>query len=218
MLIIWQALIKFIERLDKMVKIFSLTLLIATPMQAQHNFASYLDQIFFKAFTTPDPKIDKFVREFAPLLYLPPDETAGGWTMYPSGEIKTPVVITHSYIFEKHPFIEANFKYGEFKIYAPVSDPPDGRLPGLANMQVLLNFDKLVDAVKLFEKLRMNFKSIGKEDYYQQNEFWMFLQIYRRDDQSDTTSHASTIPIGCLIRLSKQRNIDAVYQLSISIS
>ena len=189
--------------------VFSLA--INTPMPAQHSFGSYSDQIFFKVFSKPDSSIRRFIVEFIPSLleWNSVSTDTGGWTMYPLGDIPIPTTIAHSYFFDKHPFIEAPIRQGELKIFTNVCyDPPHNGATSIKTFQVILEFEKLDDAIKQFEKFRADLKPLG-EEYHYQDESRMFIEVYSSEELYN-------IPCRLRIHLSTKKNADLLYQLNIS--
>lgn len=195
------------SRFKRTAKIISITLAISMNMHAQQNFGSYLNKMFFNVFSSnPDSSIHKFLSDFAPVLLLPP-KNSGKWTAY--ADVIPPVIITHSYIFHKHPFIDADIKQGEFKVYTNVYDNDVyHNSTGIKDIQVILEFEKLDDATNLFEKLRQDLIALGQEETYYEDKFRRFSKVNSHEIMYD-------IPCGVRIHLVTERGINSLYQLSI---
>jgi hypothetical protein len=210
--------IAFEDIFDKLLRVFKGTVKIILiilvnnmNIYAQHDFESYVNKVFFNVFSkTPDSSIRKFLSDFAPILLHPP-ENVDNWTAYPSADFKPPVEMIHSYVFRKHPFIETDIIQGEFKIYTAVYDDTlYHNATTIKNIQVILEFDKLDDAIQQFEKLRNDLIPVAKEDTYYEDEHRRLLQVY-----SSEATHAT--PSGVRIHLLIERGFSNLYQLSISI-
>jgi hypothetical protein len=203
---------KLSTRFERKAKIALITLTISMNMQAQQNFGSYLNKIFFNVFSTnPDSSIHKFLNDFVPVLLHPPENNAT-WSVYPPGDITPPVIITHSYIFHKHPFIDAAIKQGEFKVYTTVFDDLGyHNATGIKDIQVILGFEKLDDATKLFEEFRKDLKALGREHFYDEDKSRRFSVVYSQDTMYN-------IPSKVQILLVTHAGFDDLYQLSISIN
>ena len=199
---------KLFTRFERNTKIVLITLTISMNMHAQENFGSYVNKMLFNVFShNPDSSIHKFLNDFVPILLHPPEDS-GKWTVY--ADVVPPVIITHSYIFHKHPFIDADIKQGEFKVYTNVFDNEVyHNATGLKDVEVILEFQKLDDASKLFEKFRKDLKALGQEATYYEDKFRRFSKVYSDDVMYD-------IPCGVRIDLVTERGINSLYQLSIS--
>lgn len=179
-------------------------------INAQHDFGTYINKLFFNAYSSsPDPSVYKFLNDFAPILLNPP-QNSGHWTIYSSQNIITPVVIIHSLIFNKHPFIDAPIAEGEFKIYTNVfNDTVYDNITGIKNIQVILEFEKFEDASKLFENLRRDLKKLAEEITYYEDESRKFF---------DVASHENlySIPSGVRILLETKRGVNNLFHLYIN--
>ncbi len=174
---------------------------------AQKNYNTYVNSVFFNAFsTTPDSSIVGFLKSYAPMLM---DLQIGSskWTAYPVDEIIIPQIITHSYVFNKHPFINADIRQGEFKIYTNVYK----NAIGLKDIQLIIEFEKLNDAERLFEKLRKDLIDLAKEQTYYEDSSKKFSSIYSNEMTNDSPASVKLILI-------KGQGITNLYQLSINVN
>ena len=180
-------------------------------IHAQQNFGSYMNTIFFNVFSSnPDSSIHKFLNDFVPVLLHPP-EISGKWTAYPPGDFILPIVISHSYFFQKHPFIDANIKQGEFKVYTDVYDNAVyHNAVGINDIQVILEFEKLDDAAKLFEKLRKDLIALCGDEIHSEDRG-------RRSSNFYSPETFYSVPSGVRIQLTTERCINSWYQVTISI-
>lgn len=193
----------------KILKLLLLTLM-TNPMYAQQNFESYVNRLFFNIYLgNADSTIDNFLKDYVPAFFRKPQDSVQ-WTAYSSEKIDPPTIITHSVIFNKHPFINENFKRGEFKVFTNVytSAPYENRV-GVAKIQITLEFLKLEDAVRVFDQIRKDLKSIAEEQIFQEDSSKVFSEIYSNEQYLN-------IPCGLGLYLSKERSSDNLYHLCIS--
>jgi hypothetical protein len=181
-------------------------------MHAQENFGSYLNRIFFNVFSSnPDTSIHSFLKEYVPIL-LHPLQNSSKWTAYPTKDIIVPVIKTHSYFFNKHPFFDVHIKQGELKIYTTVYDYEKYHdAIGIKDVRVILEFEKSNEAINLFEKLRKDLGALGQEETYYEDKFKRFSKVYGHEIMYN-------IPCGVRIHLETKKGIGSLYQLSLSIN
>jgi hypothetical protein len=180
-------------------------------MIAQQDFGAYVNKIFFNAFSRdPDSSIHKFLSDFAPVLLNPRQATDGYWIAYPAKETNLPVTITHSYIFSKHPFIDAKIKQGEFKVFTNVyNDSIEPDFADIQSIEVTLEFVNLEDGQALFEKLNKDLTSIGTVTTYRDRYSNKILKAYCEDLLYE-------IPCGVRICLMVTPGFRNLYQLIIT--
>jgi hypothetical protein len=164
-------------------------------MQAQENFGIYVNKIFLNVFSkNPDSSIRSFLAEFVPNLLDPP-ENVGGWTAYPEADMSFPTEKVHSFIFHKHPFIDAQIKKGEFKVYTAVYNATSANSKtDIKDIQVILLFEKLDDANELFEKLRNELCVLGGETSYFLRESERYTEIYSPEFMNSVTPRYEFTP------------------------
>ena len=142
-------------------------------------------------------------------MLLDPPEHKGTWSAYSSNDIPTPTVITHSYVFLKHPFIEAPFKQGEFKVYTNVyNDEPYKNQVGISSIQLILEFESFKNAEKLFDTCRTDLRAIAKENTYVEEKSRRLVVLYSDEELYN-------IPCGVTIILGTERNNNSLYELRI---
>jgi deoxyadenosine/deoxycytidine kinase len=195
---------------QRAIKIILITFIISKTMHAQQNFGSYTNKIFFNVFYgTPDSGIQQFLNTFVPVL-LQQSERNTKWSAYTAGDITKPTVIAHSLIFHKHPFIDADIKQGEFKVYTTVyNDAVYLNSTGIKDIQVILEFEKLDSALRLFEKLRKDLTALGKEQTYFEDKARRFFVVYSHEIMYD-------IPAKLRIHLVEEGGVNNLYQLIIN--
>jgi cytochrome oxidase Cu insertion factor (SCO1/SenC/PrrC family) len=99
-------------------------LFIALFAMTLHNNSSgqtldrYADQLYFGMLSfNPDTSIKEFLTKYIPVVFKKFD-SIGGWTVYPPGVIEEPKFykVTHSYVFNNHPYFSGNYKSGQLAI------------------------------------------------------------------------------------------------------
>jgi hypothetical protein len=177
-------------------------------MQAQHNFGSYMNMIYFNVYSdTPDSGAQRLMK-FVSVPINPP-KTSGEWMAYPTQEIPEPVVIAHSFVFHKHPYLKAPIKQGEFKVYTNVyDDEPYKNITTIKNIRVILEFENLEDATRLFDQCRKDLKVIAEEYGYAEEKSRKLCDIYSEE------KNLYHIPCGISITLGTEKNTNGLYEVS----
>lgn len=197
----------FSQQFKKIAKVILILHITCTNMNGQQSFGSYRNKIFLNVYTSnPHSSITKFLNDFAPILLDPP-EHKGTWSAYSAEDIPMPIVITHSYVFQKHPFIDAPFKQGEFKVYTDVyGEEPYKNQVGISSIHLILEFENFEDAEKLFDKCRTDLKAIAEENIYVEEKSRRLAVIYSDEDLYN-------IPCGIKMILGTERNNNSLYEL-----
>jgi hypothetical protein len=203
-------LVTFVKSVDKITKATLITYFICTNMYAQESFGSYMDRLFFNSFSTvSDSNIRKFLADFAPKI-LESHKDRNGWSAYSSSVKTPPIEMSHSYIFKRYPVLDLAIKEGELKIYTYYF-PEFPESIGIRDIQIILEFKKLDDATKFFEKLKTDLIKLGREPYFQEDQFTKSLKIYSRVYQPN-------LPPAAHIQLETQQDMNRCYQLIIGVN
>lgn len=122
----------------------------------------YADQLYFGMLSlSPDSSITDFLTRYVPVIFKKYDST-GGWTAYPPGVIKETKFyeVTHSYVFNLHPYFKGRFKSGQLAITEKIY--PDEKWNGnLTDIKLWFEVDNEEDAKKSFQQLVDTFSSFN---------------------------------------------------------
>lgn len=98
-----------------------------------------------------------FLKKYVPFLVTKSEP--GGWSAYPPEADTTPDVLTiHSYIFEKHPFIDIDMQEGRLDL---LTREKNGKLNGLRTYYVTFIFNSKQKAEQEFEKICKQYDSVS---------------------------------------------------------
>lgn len=131
-------------------------------MNDSRSLSQYSDQLYFGLLSqNPDTVIATFIHKYVPVIYKKYD-SSGIWTAYPPGIFKEPpyITVTNSYVFEKHPCFDANFKSGELSITQKIYEDPQ-QYGKITDMKLWFEFSNKEDAKNAYKKLVDTFSSFN---------------------------------------------------------
>lgn len=128
--------------------------------QAQ-TLGKYADQLYFGMLSfKPDTTIEKFIRQYVPVVYREWD-TSVKWTAYPPDSLlKEPahMLVTSTFVFTQHPYFNGKFTAGKLAITQKIYD--NKRLfDNITDLQLWFEFDNKQDAKQAFKQLIDTFAS-----------------------------------------------------------
>lgn len=122
----------------------------------------YADQLYFGMLSlTPDTSIADFLTRYVPVVFKNWD-SIGGWTSYPPGFIEEPksYKVTHSYVFDSHPYFKGHFKSGQLAITEKIYSDESWN-GALTDIKLWFEFDNEEDAKNSFRQLLDTFSNFN---------------------------------------------------------
>lgn len=117
------------------------------------SLEKYADQLHFGMLSfQPDSSITAFLTRYVPVVFKKFEPS--GWTAYPPDSIKEPsfTKVTTSYIFDRHPYFDADFKVGQLAITQKIFSDT-AWLDNITDIKLWFEFDNAADAKMAFQKL-----------------------------------------------------------------
>src|SRR6476469_2638158 len=123
----------------------------AAHLNSNQTLEKYTDQLYFGMLSyNPDASITGFLTRFVPVVFKKFDPDIK-WAMYPEGPIEEAkhYTVTNSYIFNKHPYYEGNFKSGQLAITQKIY-VDENLYDNITDIRLWFEFDRKSEAKKSF--------------------------------------------------------------------
>lgn len=131
-------------------------------MSSAQTLDKYADQLYFGMLSfMPDGAINDFLRKCVPAIFEERD-SSGGWTMYPPSAFEEPKFykVSHTFVFESHPYFDGHFKAGQLAITEKVYADENWN-GNITDVKLWFEFDNEEDAKRAFKQLVDTFSSLN---------------------------------------------------------